>query len=248
MNSCFRCVLFLTFTKPQEEDAYTRAVLTSVVGLVLMETWGIFVYMLYIVRISFQRHFTLLLSFIEEHEGQIDVCRGVLSEVVSDFSCFRRFSYIYTLVMFPIAFIAMASNMSWQYLMYKACRYNEGVVMIQMLIAALAWSEIVMGISLYITAMGAVNIMYLWDNFFRDVRKLHSERHEKFWRKMIRSMSAVSNKETNFFLVSVIFSVIGVFMALNIHSQEASYFTKGCNVSNDTDYGLRVHAVPVTLL
>ncbi|KAJ8037279.1 hypothetical protein HOLleu_18059 [Holothuria leucospilota] len=201
MNSCMRCVLFLTFTEPQEEDAYTRAVLTFIVGLVMLETWGIFVYILYIVRFSFQRHFTLLLSFIEEHEGEIDVCRGVLSEVFSDFSCFRRFSHTYTLVMFPIAFIAMASNLSWEYLMYKACRNNEDVAKIQTPITALARSEIVMGIGLYITAMGAVNIMYLWDNFFRDVRRLHSERYDEFWRKMILCMSVVSNNETNFFLV-----------------------------------------------
>ncbi|KAJ8037278.1 hypothetical protein HOLleu_18058 [Holothuria leucospilota] len=237
INSCLRCVMFLTFTEPQEGVTYIRALMTCIVGLLLMETWGIFTYILYIVRISFQRHFSLLLSFVEEREGQIDICRGVLLEVITDFAYFRRFTKAYILIMLPVAFIGMASNLSWGYLMDNGCGKNEEVAMVQTFISALAWSQIIMGVFLFMCAQGAVDIMYLWDNFFRDVIKLHSDLHDQFWHKMIRCMSLVPKNETSLFLVSVIFSVIGVYMALNIQNQDISYLARGCNVTNETSYG-----------
>ncbi|KAJ8037282.1 hypothetical protein HOLleu_18062 [Holothuria leucospilota] len=233
-NSCFRAAIFLITTDYNDSVAFFHAVRTSIVCTLLFQCWGCFVYMLYLIRVSFQRQFTLVLSYFVEYEGCIDACRGILLNVVTDFQCFKQLSNLYVVIMLPVAFIGMAANLSWSYLLDQACRENEEVMIVLNCVLFLAWSEMIMGIFLVSYAQGGVDVMYLWDNFFDDVLKVHSDRHEAFWRNLIRSMALISRKEGRLLVASVVFSVIGVYMALSRGNQDISFLVKACNGTNLT--------------
>ncbi|PIK42420.1 hypothetical protein BSL78_20716 [Apostichopus japonicus] len=87
--------------------------LLSFVGVVFMFSLGVFVYLLYFIRVSFQCHFKLLLAYIKELECDAKRCKGVIMQVAADFSCYRRLCEVVTILMFPATVLAIVSNLTW---------------------------------------------------------------------------------------------------------------------------------------
>ncbi|KAJ8037285.1 hypothetical protein HOLleu_18066 [Holothuria leucospilota] len=207
-----------------------HAVLTTLAGIFFYETVGCFMYTLYFVRVSFQHQFSLLLSYIKEHEGYLDKCRGVIFQVATDFKCFKDFCTMYVLVTLPVVALVLTSNVALQYMTHNVCKSPKdmAILYIENNISLHVWVVVVFFIFALTYAMGGFSVGYLWENFHDDVLQLETERFPTFWIKLTRQLSHLC-KQTNTLTVTLVLSVLTFFMALQLDNQDVSFLANACN-------------------
>ncbi|KAJ8029942.1 hypothetical protein HOLleu_29478 [Holothuria leucospilota] len=206
-----------------------HVVTTAVVAILFMQTWGFFVYIRYFIRMSFQRNMNLLLSFIKEHEGQLDKCKGVVACVAVDFSCYSQLCELYVLVMIPVGVLALTTNITWEYMLRATCVSEDPQsANIQHSVKLMSWSEITMAFFLTVSALGGFQVTYIWDDLSVNILHLTSERHYHFWKGLSIAVSSLT-RESNSLLTTVVCSLIGIYTGLNFGSdQNVSYLSKSC--------------------
>ncbi|KAJ8037280.1 hypothetical protein HOLleu_18060 [Holothuria leucospilota] len=215
-----------------------HSILTPVIGTWFLETWACFIYLLYVIRKSFQCQFSLLLSYIKENEGNVDLCRGALMSAAVDFSCFRQLCDFYIVVIFPVGVFSITSNMTWAYLLTSSCVIDDKHAMtIQTHITIMVWSEIILGYFLYSSALGGMRVAYLWENFYFNMLQLKSIPHLSFWKELLIDMSKCF-KDSNILLATVLCSVIGIYTTFDFSDQDVAYLISICNGTNITMFCL----------
>ncbi|KAJ8029940.1 hypothetical protein HOLleu_29476 [Holothuria leucospilota] len=232
LNSLYRSYIYLYLS---ECEFGLHAVATAVVAILCMQTWGFFVYILYFIRMSFQRNMNLLLSFIKEHEGQLDKCKGVLACVAVDFSCYSQLCGLYMLVMIPVGVLALTTNITWEYMLGVTCLSEDPqIANIQRYVKLMSWSEMTMAFFLTVNALGGLQVTYIWDDLSVNILHLTSERHYHFWKGLSIAVSLLT-RESNSVLTTVVCSLIGIYTGLNFGSdQNVSYLSKSCLNQNST--------------
>ncbi|KAJ8029941.1 hypothetical protein HOLleu_29477 [Holothuria leucospilota] len=212
-----------------------HVVATAVVAILFMQTWGFFVYILYFIRMSFQRNMNLLLSFIKEHEGQLDKCKGILACVAIDFSCYSQLCELYALVMIPVGVLALTTNITWEFMLGATC-ISEDLQSAKILyyVKLMSWSEIAMAFFLTVSALGGLQVTYIWDDLSVNILHLTSERHYHFWKGLSIAVSSLT-RESNSVLTAVVFSLIGIYTGFHFGSdQNVSYLSESCISQNYT--------------
>lgn len=229
-NAIYRTCIYFYLVK-RKTDFHTKFSVASTGALLIW--WGCFVYVLYLMRISFQRQFMLTLAYIKDKEGALDHCRTCLSHVVLDFNCFRSCIVIYMAVMVPFTVLGVTTNISWQYRLSGSCYFVEHFE-IESSINILIWSNIVMFIVLSVIAIGGLDLCYIWDNFSLSITQMQNEIHGQFWRKIFTHISHISGEHSTMSL-TLVWSVIGFYMGLHFgDDQEIDYGVGKCNLVNIT--------------
>ncbi|KAJ8037283.1 hypothetical protein HOLleu_18063 [Holothuria leucospilota] len=195
-----------------------------------LETLGCFVYIIYLIRISFQHQFSLLLSYIKEEEGHLDKCRGALFNVTTDFSCFKQFCSNYLLCTIPMAVLAISSSVAWQYTVNSTCSSasNERVLDVENNICRYVWLVFLLYLAVLTFAIGGLSTEHIWDNFYDDVLQLQSESHCEFWDSFVHQLSLLYKTKDNL-TVTLFFSVLSCFTALQLGDQDVSFLANACN-------------------
>lgn len=233
----YRCIIFISISNC-EMNLYRIS--HSLLGVVLSESWGLFIYLLFFVRVSFQHQFNLLLGYVKQFEGDLERCRGTLYDVLSDFNCYKQLCNLYTSLMFPVLVLAVVANLTFNYLVRESCvvHTQPTSMMIEMHIMILAWSEIVVVVFLYVKALEGFKVEYIWEKFLENLFLLRSTRYPGFWKELCRDYQFIV-KASNAILVSMIFSVVGMYITFNFRDQSVTFLTIPCNsTSNMTNYCL----------
>lgn len=207
----------------------------SLFGLLYFESWGLFVYILYLVRVSFQRQFNLLLCYINEFEGDLKRCRGTLCEVLADFKCYKELCSLHTVLLLPLYVYSIVANVTLNYLISESCltKFPKSLN-VQEHIMILSWSEISVAFVLYTFALGGFRVEYIWENFYENLLYLRSGNNSKFWEELLCGWKDLM-KVSNAVKTSMIGSVIAIYLAFDFHDQSLAFLTNSCNSTSVTN-------------
>ncbi|XP_071814186.1 uncharacterized protein [Apostichopus japonicus] len=230
LNSCYRAIIYFYLS---ECDFDSHVVTTALFGIIMMETWGLFVYLIYFIRVSFQRQFSLILVYLRDFEGHIDRCRGAILCAFADYNLFKTFCNGYFLLTFPVVVIGVTSHITWQYLLYQVCATDSPIMKTQNFLRWLGLSEISMALFLYIFASGGMSVNYLGLQLHSNVLKLKSAAHALFWDEIVQVVDT-TNRGSQLLYLSVFFSTVGIFMSLQFNNQDVTYMNARYNTTNMT--------------
>lgn len=176
-----------------------------------------FQYLMYLTRLSLQRHFYLVNKFIEKHQGDLNRCRYILGSAVQDFSCYRQFVAVYMALFIPTSTWAITTHVTWQYFIgskhHNSTYPDDPVWGYESTINILIWVEICTFLFTSLWATGGMDVTYMWKRLRLRVLTIRRHATHSFWHKMVRYMDYV-NEESSGINMTMIFSVISFFMAL----------------------------------
>lgn len=230
LNSCYRAIIYFYLSECEFDS---HVVTTALFGIIMMETWGLFVYLIYFIRVSFQRQFSLILVYLRDFEGHIDRCRGAILCAFADYNLFKTFCNGYFLLTFPVIVIGLTSHITWQYLLYQVCATDLSIMKTQNFLRWLVLSEISMALFLYIFASGGMSVNYLGLQLHSNVLKLKSAAHALFWDEIVQVVDT-TNRGSQLLYLSVFFSTVGIFMSLQFNDQDVTYMNARYNTTNMT--------------
>ncbi|KAJ8037284.1 hypothetical protein HOLleu_18064 [Holothuria leucospilota] len=210
---------------------------TTVIGLFFYVTIGCFIYIVYLIRTSFQRQFSLLLSYIKEEEGHKEKCLRALFSVTTDYTCFKNFCNICFLYCLPVSVLAITSNVAWQYMVSEVCssHVDKRALVVEDNISLNVWLLVLMFLFLLTYATGGLSVEYIWDDFRFDLLQLQSEHHFEFWKHLTYQVSSLyKSKDT--LTATLVFSLVSFFMALKLGDQDVAFLAGACNGSNITNH------------
>ncbi|XP_071814413.1 uncharacterized protein [Apostichopus japonicus] len=146
--------------------------------------WGCFMFQLFLIRISFQNHFQLLLKFLQKYEGETELCQQVIRRVLVDFKCYQKCVAAYMSVMIPACILGAATSISWFYMVNDmvndGSKDHEWFVM-EKNVNFMIWSDVTMFFSLGPLAVGGFNTNYIWESFKINVIFMNRDKEKKFW-------------------------------------------------------------------
>ncbi|PIK42423.1 hypothetical protein BSL78_20719 [Apostichopus japonicus] len=205
-------------------------VLESVFGTSFMIGMGLVIYLLYFIRVSFQCHFNILLKFIKENDGDLTKCKGVLFGIVAEFTCYSQLCGLYTALLFPVVVLAIVANLTWDYMSSGACvsQYAQSAQTVQMHLMVLAWIEIIALLSVYLCALGGLNVQYLWDDFITNIVLMRSKQCSKPCDDVLKQLKQLITG-SNALIFSIIGTVTATYMGFNLGQQNIAFLTESCN-------------------
>lgn len=230
-NSCYRAVIYLWLSQCEFN---IHVVMTSVLGIIMFQTWGLFVYVIYFIRVSFQRQFSLIILYLDNFEGHMDRCRGTLLNALADFKVFRGFCDGYFLVGLPVAIVAMTTHVTWQYLLHEACSEDLPLMKTQNFLQWFVVSEILMAILLFTFAIGGIGVNHLETQLRLNILKLRSAEHPEFWNKIEEALGLATEGSQSILYITLFFSVVGVLASLQFQNQDVTYMSSRYNNTNVT--------------
>ncbi|KAJ8037274.1 hypothetical protein HOLleu_18054 [Holothuria leucospilota] len=195
-------------------------------GGFIMLMWGNFQYLMYVVRVSFQRQVVLVRKCIEKHQHDLDFCRRVLGSAKQDFNCFRKLAAVYMIVFVPTTIWSITTSITTDY--YMARDNHSHFPKLRFLrnhIAILIWVENFVFLFVSIWAIGGVNAEYIWKNFhLRLVTMSRNQKHSgRFWHKIMKHMKNIED-DYHGIDFAIVFAVITFFMALELGDIQVTTF------------------------
>ncbi|XP_071830100.1 uncharacterized protein [Apostichopus japonicus] len=195
-------------------------------GGVIMVMFVTFQYMMYLTRLSFQRHFSLVVKFIEKNQGDLDNCRYILGSAFLDFNCFRKLIAIYMNLFIPVLTWAITTHVTWQYFVNEKSskgHMSDKSKQYETCINILIWLEIILFLVVPIWSIGGLDTTYIWTRLRLRVLTIPRRASNVFWRKLSRHMDIV-NEHYDRINFTMIFSIIGFFMALEFGNKQTTTF------------------------
>lgn len=225
--SGYRVMIFLYISNC---DITVHSVVRSVIGVIFMVNWGLSVYIIYFIRVSFQHQFKLLLAYMKEFEDDIRRCKSILLDVVADFACYYQFCSLYMAVCFPAVVIAVVGNISTAYINDQSTCVGDDLKSQEIVqhLSVLAWSEIAMALILLAVAMGGYKVRYIWENFVTNVMILKCNESQLVGKKLFFEANYLL-RESNLILATIVFSVTGIYMGFQYGEQNGAFLNSSCN-------------------
>lgn len=231
LNVCYRGIIshILASYKPKLQDTITIPATE-----LLLVAWGCFTYLLYIMRLSFQHQFEVVVFYVINREGQLDKCRHCISSTTMDFNCFRKFTQFYMAIIISLNVLGATTITSTQYRLTGTCYYEHHFVE-QLNLYILIWSTILMFVSLSMIAIGGLDLNSTWRRFKLSIIQASNSANYKFWQTLLKHITRVGDIDSTV-SYTVIFSVIGLYTGLRLEeNQDLSYY--GSN-DNCTDWNI----------
>ncbi|XP_071814697.1 uncharacterized protein [Apostichopus japonicus] len=203
----------------------------SLVGAFFMVNWGLFLYLIYFIRLSFQCQFNLLLSYIKDFEDDLQRCRAILLNVAADFSCNQQLCTLYLALTFPVLVIAVVANLTVDYVINVSNCLDQESQLIANHLAILFWSEIGVALLLCSIAMGGLKVRYIWENFVGNVLIMKTDK-SRLLRKELFQEAEYLLRESSLLLTTIVFSVTGPYMGFHFDNQNVMMMNSSCNVTS----------------
>lgn len=129
-----------------------------------------------------------------------------------------------------MAVLAFSSSIAWQYTVNSTCSSasNETVRDVENNICRYVWLVFLLYLVVLTYAIGGLSAEYIWDNFYDDVLQLQSESHSEFWDSFVNQLSLLYKTKDNL-TVTLFFSVLSCFTALQLGDQDVTFLTNACN-------------------
>lgn len=225
--STYRMGIFLIISNC---DISLYSVVQSLIGVVFMVNWGFSVYLIYIIRVSFQCQFKLLTSYIKEFEEDVRKCKAMIIDIAVEFACYEKFCATYSAVNFPVIVIAVVVNITLSYVQNdnQCVTEDEEGRAIALHVQVLAYLEISMAVMLSALAMGGYKVRYIWESFVTNIVIMKS-RTSKFPRKELFHEAESMLKDSDILLTTLVFSVAGLYMGFKFGDQNVDILHASCN-------------------
>lgn len=180
-------------------------------------------FLIYLMRRSFQIQLDLVLRFLKTMEGQTELCQRVLRQVTVDFRCFRHCVRIYMTAVIPLCVLGITTNLTWQYMLHATDAKPSESLTTQKYINIMIWLEISMFICLGAVAVGGIDAKHIWEKFQLSIYCLQSSHQQSHWNYLIRYLKHVEER-TAAVSFSMILSVVGFYMAVQFGKQDVIYW------------------------
>ncbi|XP_071481417.1 uncharacterized protein, partial [Diadema antillarum] len=202
--------------------------LAIITCLCVLTLYGVFSYIIYLLRISFEPQLRLDVSFVRQHVDHLDMCRAKLASTVQDFKTLRQLTNGWMVMVFGVLTWSLATQVTWNYMLFShECKLNWGI---QMYINGLMALENLMFFCLPCFAIGGASINFIWVRFRYRLLELRRARHERFWYRLLQFLREQDPVECSM-RITMLFTLIGLFVALQFGDQNLYYYTPG----NSTD-------------
>ncbi|PIK46965.1 hypothetical protein BSL78_16159 [Apostichopus japonicus] len=228
----YRLVIFLCISTC---DVSVYSVSQSLVAAIFMVNWGLFLYLIYFVRHSFQCQFNLLLSYIKEFGDDLQRFRAMILNAAADFSCYQQLCTLYLALTFPVLVIAVVATLTVDYAFNVSNCLDKQSQLIENHLTICAWSEIGVALLLCTIAMGGLKVRYIWENFVGNVLIMKSGK-SKLLRKELFQDAEYLLRESSLLLTSILFSVSGLYVGFKFGEQNITFSTCNGTSVEDTCY------------
>ncbi|PIK51500.1 hypothetical protein BSL78_11605 [Apostichopus japonicus] len=187
--------------------------------------WGCFMFQLFLIRISFQNHFQLLLKFLQKFEGETELCQQVIRRVLVDFKCYQKVRSCIYVCHDTACILGAATSISWFYMVNDmvndGSKDHEWFVM-EKNVNFMIWSDVAMFFSLGPLAIGGFNANYIWENFQISVIFMKRDEERKFWNDIIRFLKQVQDDVPLISLTTVL-AMVGLYVTVEFGKQVVDF-------------------------
>ncbi|KAJ8037271.1 hypothetical protein HOLleu_18050 [Holothuria leucospilota] len=175
--------------------------------------WGCFMYLLFLMRLSFQIQLKLVLDFIKNCKRDEDFCQRVVQRLMVDVRCFRECVAIYMDLMIPLCVLGAFVSLRWQYLILADVDNDCSSLwcLTQRNINIMIWMDVLMFSSLGPLAIGGFNVNYLWENFKLHVRFMQDDLHPTCWNQLVHFIKRTED-QAPYFSFAAILSIVSLYM------------------------------------
>ncbi|PIK42243.1 hypothetical protein BSL78_20898 [Apostichopus japonicus] len=167
-----------------------------------------------------------VVKFIEKNQGDLDNCRYILGSAFLDFNCFRKLIAIYMNLFIPVLTWAITTHVTWQYFVNEKSskgHMSDKSKQYETCINILIWLEIILFLVVPIWSIGGLDTTYIWTRLRLRVLTIPRRASNVFWRKLSRHMDII-NEHYDRINFTMIFSIIGFFMALEFGNKQTTTF------------------------
>lgn len=182
-------------------------------------------FQIFLLRLSFQNHFKLLLKLLQTFEGQTELCQQVITRVMVDFKCFRQCVAVYMSVMIPACVLGAATSTSWYYRVNSKGDFGEKSqdwIFEQKNVNFMIWSDVAMFFSLGPIAVGGFDASYIWEDFQVNVIFLKRDEKRKFWDEIIRFMRQ-DKEEVPLISLTTVLTIVGLYITVEFGKQAIDF-------------------------
>ncbi|XP_070539966.1 uncharacterized protein [Ptychodera flava] len=179
-------------------------------------TFSSFWYVTLLMRRAMQADMKKVARFLEETHNNNALCRQRIMETFVEFSRLNSFMSGWIVLLVNVNAFKLSCHLFWNYVIYSEQSHLASATLINMLISV----EVLTYFILPFFAVGWFNIDYIWKNFMAHVEYLQSE--NEYWPcfKMIKHLQPAVNNVT----ITLVFSVLTVFLSLQFTTQYAEYW------------------------
>ncbi|XP_022092505.1 uncharacterized protein LOC110980272 [Acanthaster planci] len=211
-NGMYSLILFVTRLKSSEET-----VVSLVFSVLCMIVWGVFCYLVLLLRLSFLQQQRLELGFLWRHAGKLDVCRRQLSMYVEDLGCLRQLVSGWIIVVVAVSSWAFSSMLYWEYVVISSRLKVKRDYFFEFNFNL--WSTNIMFLSLPLLAVGGMELKGMWSRFKYSISQMRSESHDAFWDKILAYCEERS-PTTRVKMLALMVSALGLFVGLHLSVED----------------------------
>lgn len=104
---------------------------------------------------------------------------------------------------------------------------------VQMHLITQTWAIATMGVFLHTSALRSFSVEHVLATFYENLLQLKSGQYSEFWKELLGDFKH-QMKGSNEVLASMIFCILGLYIAVNFSDQRFDILTDGCNFTNLT--------------
>ncbi|XP_070545193.1 uncharacterized protein [Ptychodera flava] len=179
-----------------------------------------FCYEIHLLKCSLRSDMKLCLLFVKRNiENGLDLCRQRILASYSEFLKLHSLVSSWLVFQFSISVFKVSCHIHWNY-DYFVSHTNVTPAILRNI---LVWCECIIFLLLPIFAVGGFSILYLWNDFKLDCKRMQRKKDGENWHKVVKLLKILNASDTGLY-VTVFFSLLSAFVGLNFGRQYGVYW------------------------
>ncbi|XP_070545134.1 uncharacterized protein [Ptychodera flava] len=194
-------------------------VVSEVIG---MFYFIIFCYLIFVLRNCLEINMVTTLAFLKSNIRGIDGCRARIMETHTDFLRLHTFSSRWIVFQMVVAVFHCYCHVHWNYKIFLWENANFKAIFVNFSV----WVEIILFSLLPLIAVNGFDIMEVWDKFAYNIQRIRKSSDEESWAVLQKTIRHITPEKTSI-IMTVVFSTLSLFFALQLSGQYAEYWNEG---------------------
>ncbi|XP_077868897.1 uncharacterized protein LOC144359837 [Saccoglossus kowalevskii] len=178
-----------------------------------------FCYIIHLLKRSLEADLNSTLLFLKTNIENVQSCRRRILETFADFLRLESLISTWLVFQFSVAIFKVSCQIYWNYWVFS----ENSTFLPAVLINVMIWLECFMFLLLPPLAVGGFSIDYLWKEFKLLSKMMYREEYFTQWDAIIKCLNQLKSTENSMYL-TMFFSVLGVFSAIQLADQYADYW------------------------
>ncbi|XP_070545192.1 uncharacterized protein [Ptychodera flava] len=198
---------------------YCLDLLAFIIGYFM---FAAFCYEIHLLKCSLRSDMKLCLSFVKRNiENGLDVCRQRILATYCDFLKLHSLVSSWLVFQFSISVFKLSCHIYWNYQYFVVHTKVTPAILLNIL----GWCKCILFLLLPIFAVGGFSILYLLNDFKLDFKRMQRRKDGENWHKVTKILKTLDATDTGIY-VTVVFSLLSVFLALNLGRQYGVYWVE----------------------